>query len=104
MLCAFLLRCGIGGLNTGESLCSVLSCCVVGLVALTPVSRSALCFPAALWDCWPRLCCQIAGLNTGESQGSVLSCCVVGLLASAPMSRNALCFPAALWDCWPQHW
>ena len=53
MLCAFLLRCGIGGLNTGESQCSVLSCCVVGLVALTPVSHCALCFPAALWDWWP---------------------------------------------------
>ena len=40
-------------LQTGESPCSVLSCCAVGLVALTPVSHRALCFPAALWDWWP---------------------------------------------------
>ena len=40
-------------LQTGESLCSVLSCCAVGLVALTPVSCSALCFLAVLWYCWP---------------------------------------------------
>ena len=48
MLCAFSLCCGTAGLNTGELQCSVLSRCVVVLLALIPVSRSALCFPAVL--------------------------------------------------------
>ena len=120
VLYAFPLCCGITGLNTGELQCSVLSrcvvgllaCCTVGLLALTPVSRSALCFLAVLWYCWPQhrwvavfcaflLRCEIAGLKTGESQCSVLFCCTVGLLALTLVSRSALCFPVVLWYCWP---